>query len=206
MGYFLEPCLLQMSGISFAHHALPAVRIAGLIAYVDYPFRVRIVPRFVFGRRKVMGETTSDRESTMVTLLFRSAYVPLITRGQVKRCYSLGSYRAELMGRIESASLTDCLYVLAVFKEQATEPCLVVTSEVNADCWNIGGGSHFLCVFSGEIHSNMGASDDWADLDKFTSKALALAAAELRVFDSPRELLVSNTGREPDKASSGRAI
>ena len=153
-----------------------------------------------------MGERTSDSKPTMVTPRFRSLYVPLITRGQVKRRYCLGTYRAELMGRIESASLTDYLYVLAVFKEQAVEPCLVVTSEVNADCWNIGGGSHFLCVFSGEIHSNMGASDDWADLDKFTSKALSLAAAELRVFESPRELFVANGGREPGKASSGRAL
>ena len=151
-----------------------------------------------------MGEKTSDNEPVMATPRFRSAYVPLIKRGQVKRCYGFGPYRAELMGRIESASLTDYLYVLAVYKEQAAEPCLVVTSEVNADCWNIGGGSHFLCVFSGEIHSNMGASDDWADLDKFTSKALSLAAAELRVFESPRE--VSIPSREPDnKASSGRA-
>jgi hypothetical protein len=142
----------------------------------------------------------------MITPRFRSAYVPLIRRGQVKRCFSLGIYRAELMGRIDSASLTDYLYVLTVFKEQAAEPCLVVTSEVNADCWNIGGGSHFLCVFSGEIHSNMGASDDWADLNKFTSKALSLAAAELRVFESPREVMVSSGGREPDKASSGWAL
>ena len=155
---------------------------------------------------EVMGERTSDSRPTIAAPRFRSAYVPLIKGGQVKRRYTLGSYRAELMGRIESASLTDYLYVLAVFKEQATEPCLVVTSEVNADCWNIGGGSHFLCVFSGEIHSNMGASDDWADLDKFTSKALSLAASELRVFDSPREVLLTSGGREQDKASSGRVV
>ena len=151
-----------------------------------------------------MGEKTSDNEPVTATPRFRSAYVPLIKGGQVKRRYGLGTYRAELMGRIESASLTDYLYVLAVFKGQAAEPCLVVTSEVNADSWNIGGGSHFLCMFSGEIHSNMGASDDWADLEKFTSKALSLAAAELRVFESPRE--ISIPGREPDKASSGRAV
>ena len=153
-----------------------------------------------------MGEKTSDTKSTMAAPRFRSAYVPRITRGQVKRRFSLGPYRAELLGRVESASLTDYLYVLAVFKGQAAEPCLVVTSEVNADCWNIGGGSHFLCVFSGEIHSNMGASDDWADLDKFTSKALTLAAAELRVLESPTEILIASGGRAPDKASSGRAV
>ncbi len=153
-----------------------------------------------------MGEKTSDSNTMMATPRFRSLYVPLIKGGKVKRRYSLGPYRAELMGRIESASLTDYLYVLAVFKGQAAEPCLVVTSEVNADCWNIGGGSHFLCVFSGEIHSNMGASDDWADLDKFKSKALSLAAAELRVFESPQELLIASGVREPDKASSGRAV
>jgi hypothetical protein len=206
MGYLFSRGLLQMSGIAFAGHSAVAVRIAGpttlllstLTESESYPVGLR--------REEVMGEKTSDSKPMMPTPRFRSAYVPLIKRGQVKRRYSLGPYGAELMGRIESASLTDYLYVLAVFKEQATEPCLVVTSEVNADCWNIGGGSHFLCVFSGEIHSNMGASDDWADLDKFKSKALSLAAAELRVFESPQELLIASGVREPDKASSGRAV
>jgi hypothetical protein len=43
-------------------------------------------------------------------------------------------------------------------------------------------------------------------IDKFTSKALSLAAAELRVFETPRELVLASGGREPDKASSGRAV
>ena len=128
----------------------------------------------------------------------------LLKGSQIKRQYQIGRYRAALMGRVDSAGLNDYLYVLAVFGENTAEPCLVVTSEVNAQCWNIGGGSHFLCVSSGEVHSNMGASDDWADLDKFTSKALSIAAAELRVPDTPREVLIANDGREPGKVSSVR--
>lgn len=119
---------------------------------------------------------------------------------QVKRCYSLGPYRATLLGRIESASLTDCLYVLAVFWEGATEPCLVATSEVNAQCWNIGGGSHFLCVSYQDVHRNMGASDDWAHVDKFTAKALSIAAAELGVKENPREISISSGDREAGQA------
>ena len=122
---------------------------------------------------------------------------------QVRRCYKLGPYRANLLGRIESASLTDCLYVLAVFWEEATEPCLVATSEVNAQCWNIGGGSHFLCVSYQDVHRNMGASDDWANVEKFTSKALSLAAAELGVKESPREISIQSSNRDSGQLPPG---
>ena len=129
-----------------------------------------------FGR-ELCRTHSAGKPTVSVPTALRSIPAQWMKAAHVKRCYKLGPYRATLLGRIESASLTDCLYVLAVFWEQATEPCLVATSEVNAQCWNIGGGSHFLCVSSNDVHRNMGASDDWADVEKFTSKALTLAAA-----------------------------
>jgi hypothetical protein len=37
-----------------------------------------------------------------------------------------------------------------------------------------GGGSHFLGVFDGNGHINQGGSDDWADEEKFTARALQI--------------------------------
>jgi hypothetical protein len=108
-----------------------------------------------------------------------------------------------LLGRMESASLTDCLYILAVYWDQSTEPCLVAWSEVNAQCWNIGGGSHFLSVSYKDVVCNMGASDDWADVEKFTLKALTIAASELGVKENPREFAVSSGVLDPAKVPPG---
>jgi hypothetical protein len=135
-----------------------------------------------------MQNDASARNPLILAPGVKSAPAPLIKSATIRRSYKLGPHRAALLGRVESTSLTDYLYVLAVFWEQATEPCLIVTSEVNAQCWNIGGGSHFLGVSYADVHRNLGASDDWADVEKFTSKALSIAATELGVKETPREV------------------
>jgi len=42
----------------------------------------------------------------------------------------------------------------------------------------LGGGSHFLCVWSGDSHTNHGDSNDWADEQKFVHAALAIAQSD----------------------------
>ena len=38
-----------------------------------------------------------------------------------------------------------------------------------------GGGSHFLGVFNGDGHANLGADDRWGIEEEFTVKALEIA-------------------------------
>jgi hypothetical protein len=52
----------------------------------------------------------------------------------------------------------------------------------------LGGGSHFLGVFDEEGHKNLGSSDDWTELDKFTARALSITAEWLKVSEAPEEL------------------
>jgi hypothetical protein len=152
----------------------------------------------------MQNNTSANKPTASVPPALRST-PKWMKSAQVKRCYRLGPYRAMLLGRMESASLTECLYVLAVYWDQSTEPCLVATSEVNAQCWNIGGGSHFLSVSYKDVVRNMGASDDWADVEKFTLKALTIAASELGVKENPREISVPSGDRDSARVPPGLA-
>src|SRR5688572_4904388 len=69
---------------------------------------------------------------------------------------------------------------------------LAVASEINQMA-QLGGGSHFLGVFPGSGHMNMGASNDWADLEKFTQKALDVIADQLQLNVPPVRLDLGNS-------------
>jgi hypothetical protein len=84
--------------------------------------------------------------------------------------------------------------------EQPFEACLYVTSErlpgtlgTTLDslarlAGDGSGGSHCLCVFDDRGHYNLGYSDEWADLERFTGTALTIAAKRLSVTESPQQL------------------
>jgi hypothetical protein len=102
-------------------------------------------------------------------------FAPSITAAQPRQNYEVGPFTAVLFGDIESDSEVQYGYILIVFDEE-DKPCLYVTSEVNE--WANepgGGGSHFLGVFDGRGHANLGASDQWANEEQFTARALEIA-------------------------------
>lgn len=100
-------------------------------------------------------------------------YFPSIKSANVRREFPAGKYKAVLYDNIESTSSVRYLYVIAMFGEGG-QALFFVTSEVNTAAKRFGGGSHFLCVFDGERHSNLGGSDEWADAEKFTMEALKI--------------------------------
>jgi hypothetical protein len=71
------------------------------------------------------------------------------------------------------------LYTLAVHAKGGGQPILFVTSEYNKMPPERRSGSHFLGVFAGDGHINLGASDDWADRDRFRTRALEVARERL---------------------------
>ena len=50
------------------------------------------------------------------------------------------------------------------------------------------GRSHFLGLFPGEGHVNLGAADEWADMDKFAAKALEIIAEQFSLPKPPEEM------------------
>ncbi len=124
-------------------------------------------------------------------------YWPRIRGGAAVARFKFGSYEAVLAKDMESLGAVKYLYVLLVFKIPERTLRICVSSEKR-----IGGvlfpslgtqepsGSHVLGLFPGTGHINLGSSDDWADLDKFTVRALALAREHLQVRDEVVELRI----------------
>lgn len=94
-----------------------------------------------------------------------------------------------MLTEVQSLGSVEYLYVMPVFKVPENTLCLCVAAEKNrmhgrklpGDGTFDPGGSHFLGLFPGQGHLNFGSSNDWADLDKFTAKALDLARGHLKV-------------------------
>jgi len=91
------------------------------------------------------------------------------------------SHLMVLLDDITSSGSVQYEFVLAVLEAESGEPVYFVASEVNAMSGTFGGGSHFLGVFDGDGHANLGSSNDWADPSKFFPKARELAAARFGV-------------------------
>lgn len=108
-------------------------------------------------------------------------YLPQIRGGRPLMARKLGEYRLLLLGDLESPGTVQYLYVLAAFRGEEQVPCLCVASEKNMLHGKglPGSGSHFLGVFPGRGHLNLGASDDWADLRKFAGRALEVCREHL---------------------------
>jgi hypothetical protein len=85
-----------------------------------------------------------------------------------------------LFDNIKSAGMVQYAFLLAVYDNAKGQPVYFVASEVNEMAAS-GGGSHFLGVFNGSGHLNLGSSDDWGDPRKFFPEALRLAARQFGV-------------------------
>jgi hypothetical protein len=63
------------------------------------------------------------------------------------------------------------------------EPLLIVSSEINRLSKTHGGGSHYLGIFDGEGHCNLGSSDDWGNVELFFAEAVKIATLK---YGNPR--------------------
>jgi hypothetical protein len=103
-------------------------------------------------------------------------YMPHIVSATPKKKFTFGTRTAVLFCNIISAGQIKYHLIMAVFEEDSDTPCYAVASEENAFAKVFGGGSHIIGLFPGEVHVNLGDSDDWADEDKFSAEALKLIA------------------------------
>jgi len=110
---------------------------------------------------------------------------PLIKRATMLRKYRLGPNVTGLYGNIESAGSMQYSFILAVQRDTERQPFVFVTSEVSVLAHAMGP-SHVLGIFEGDRHVNMGFSDEWADLEHFTMRALEIAAGYVGVTDPPK--------------------
>ena len=100
-------------------------------------------------------------------------YVPLIKSAKPRKQFRIGKHGV-LLGDIESFGEVKYAYVLVVYDERE-KPCFFVASEINDMAEQFGGGSHFLGIFNGDGHANLGTDDRWGIEEEFTVKALEIA-------------------------------
>jgi hypothetical protein len=106
-------------------------------------------------------------------------YAPLVLSADKADTFDVDGREAVLLTNVQAAGSIQYAHILAVYETDG-EPCLFVAAEVNAHQEAFGGGSHFLGVFPGDGHLNLGTSNDWADLTLFAEKAVAVARQHLK--------------------------
>ena len=125
-------------------------------------------------------------------------YAPIVKSFKRIRMYRLMPFTFHLLSDIENFTQIDgmtmppveYLYILAAYQDGESQPSLFVASEKNQmHGWFGTGDSHFLGVFTGMKHLNMGASNDWADLELFTTRALTVAVEHLGLSGIPERLV-----------------
>ena len=100
-------------------------------------------------------------------------YSPVIGSARKVREYRIGKYTAELLTDIESTGFIEYTHILSVYGDDGN-PVYFMASEVNSMAQVSGSGSHFLGVFDESGHGNLGSSDNWADIEKFTTQAVKI--------------------------------
>jgi hypothetical protein len=100
-----------------------------------------------------------------------------------------------MLDTIEEEGSIGYEYIIVVFEPGVRDPFLFITSERNDSSANqevlleLGmniddiaaekSGSHFLCIFDKEGHSNLGDSDAWADMAAFEKAAMSILSQRL---------------------------
>jgi hypothetical protein len=125
-------------------------------------------------------------------------YAPRVESARTRKRYDLGEYEATLLDQVRSAGSVEYEFIMPVFRKGEDQPFLLVAAEKNdpagadellkelgidaadlAPASDAAEGSHFLCLFDGEGHANLGSSNDWGDADKFEAEALRIVAEKL---------------------------
>lgn len=125
-------------------------------------------------------------------------YLPDLSEARFVRQYAfrhaeMGACCCVLVSDCQSPSPIQYAHVMYVYEHGdflTGDICLAVSSEANRMAVPGDGRSHFLCIFSGSKHINLGPSDDWADLDKFTARALEVVAQQYSLENPPEEIPV----------------
>ena len=104
-------------------------------------------------------------------------YTPKIKSDKPRANFNFGSHTATLYGDIVSVGRVQYTWLLVVF-DALKHPALIVSAEVNSMA-AMGGGSHFLCVFEESGRGIVSGSDDWADEELFTARALGVVHEKL---------------------------
>jgi len=105
---------------------------------------------------------------------------PQIGTAIPKRRYQIGEFIAVVLGDVESKDSEEYRFVMALVPEGRQQPIFYVSSVRNRSAED---GSHRLRAASDQLTRDMGASDNWNNLDAFCDEALQVARQALGLMD-----------------------
>lgn len=120
-------------------------------------------------------------------------YLPYIKKADRHSQYVSAGYVMIVLTNCVSGGAVEYTHVLIIYQpggqsKRDLEPIMAVASEVNQMHQPGDNCSHFLGVFDGGAHLNMGCDDAWADLDTFVERALEIAVERLALPHAPMPL------------------
>jgi hypothetical protein len=115
-------------------------------------------------------------------------YLPTLKNARPVYRYQFGNYIGVVVTDCESVGMIQYTHVLFVFEVGEKTPIFAVASEISSMLIEHNPNARFLGVFDGHGHSNYGLSEDWLDLDKFTTMALNVATEHFNVEEKPIRL------------------
>ncbi len=121
-------------------------------------------------------------------------YLPALRNARPVYRYRIGDYVAIIMTDCESIGTIQYTHVLFLLDPNQPNPIFAVAAEVNTMPAAESETQSFLGVFPGSRHENHGLSADWADLDKFSARALQIVAERFEIAEPPVLLTLPNPG------------
>lgn len=136
-----------------------------------------------------------------------TVYIPVVKSFVPAKAFETNLYKVMVYKDCESFDGEyQYRYILFVYRRGGDgTPCFAVSSSTNSfveklkEAGHALGGSYTLGVFpcDGKMqHLNLGLSDEWADLEKFTVKALSIFQEHLAVSEAPIEVPVPEQMRK----------
>jgi hypothetical protein len=106
--------------------------------------------------------------------------MPRIQMAKTARTFTLPLGHALLLTDIKADGPVQYSHIMAVQTFEGV-PCMFVAAENNTAASLGHSGSHCLSVFTIEGYENLGASDDYADLERFQAEAVRLVKGYLNL-------------------------
>ena len=115
-------------------------------------------------------------------------YAPVLKNFRPAYRYRIGNLMLLVVTDCESVGMIQYKHVLYAFRINEAQPIFAVAAEINSISAQTDPDRLFLGVFPGNGHENLGMSPDWADLDKFTDRALKIVQERFGITQPPTPL------------------
>jgi len=107
---------------------------------------------------------------------------PRIKTAIPRQRHQIGNFVATVLGEIDSDDPVEYRYIMAIVEDGQHQPMLFVTSERNTGR-ETDEGRYRLRVIMGSEEKELAPSDEWGELERFSSAGLGIVAKLMNLQD-----------------------